>query len=837
MALRHPRGETDLNEEMLQTLVYELADDFGLSRLVLSWTRKRSSGDEDKTGSEAIASWRGRDRPAHVLEQFNWDMSQLGLLPEDEVLYRLTVYDNDAVSGPKAASTAEYKIRFPSLEEIFDREQQRQEQISTDLQDLERRGEQLHEQVKKLNETIERGQQLQWEDNQQINQAVQEQQKMLEEVRKLAQSLEESIEQMQRGEMMSNELLDKMSKVQELMDQVATERLRQLMEKIQQSIEKMDRAALEEAMEQLQVSQEEILQKLDKTLALLERIKLEQQLDDLVQMTEELAETASMLADSTGTMLSPRQRADADSIARSMAGLTADADSVSSAAASADSSSGGGDNPMQQQSAADESGNMPSAQETPDTESPGMQEQASQAQEQQQATDSAPTPENGEKMRQLEEETSEMGEQTNELFEMIAEAAIELARANEQETAANMMSESTSGRRTPVRQFLEQATQGYQQGKPQQSFQAQRGMENEMREMNQRMQQYRQDIQQQWRQQVAEAMKRAFDQLNFLSENQEALIAEVDREPDFNHPDILGYAAREQEIVQGIESVRKEIVEAAKDNFFISGQLLEILYLATSQAEHSTGQLEAENRRKQSAMSSLERSMTVINAGMLTLLRDSQNMQQSTSGTGMDQMLMQMEEMAQRQQRLNQMSQDALNQQQGEGQNSMPGPGTTPRGQGQSSEGLMEMLRRMAAEQEAIRRQLQDMAQQARGRSDMMGNALEGAAREAEEVVKELQERGISQETLERQNRIFNRLMDAQKSVQERESGRRRQAERPEDFTITRPDDLPEGVLDPGDGAGRLDRQLERWQGSYPESYRALIRRYYELLRTRELEQ
>ena len=149
----------------------------------------------------------------------------------------------------------------------------------------------------------------------------------------------------------------------------------------------------------------------------------------------------------------------------------------------------------------------------------------------------------------------------------------------------------------------------------------------------------------------------------------------------------------------------------------------------------------------------------------------------------------------------------------------------------------MEMLRRMAAEQEAIRRQLQEMAERMRGRQDLMGNALEGAAQEAEEVVKQLLEQGISQETLERQNRIFNRLLDAQKSVQERESGRRRKAERPEDFMLVPPDGLPDGLLDSGNGDKRLRRQLERWQGSYPESYRNLIRQYYELLRARELEQ
>ena len=149
----------------------------------------------------------------------------------------------------------------------------------------------------------------------------------------------------------------------------------------------------------------------------------------------------------------------------------------------------------------------------------------------------------------------------------------------------------------------------------------------------------------------------------------------------------------------------------------------------------------------------------------------------------------------------------------------------------------MEMLGRMAAEQEAIRRQLEQMASQAAGRSDMMGNMLEGAAKEAEEVVKELRERGLSREVLERQNRIFNRLLDAQRAIQERESGRRRKSERPEGFTISRPDGLPEGLLESESDQELLRQQMERWKGGYPDSYRNLIRRYYELLKTKGLEQ
>ncbi len=822
VALRHPRGQSDLNEEMVQPLVYELADDFGLSRLRLNYRRIRPSGDEGEPRSLTVASWPGPHRPAHVLEQYNWNLNSLGLLPEDEVAYSLTVFDNDRVSGPKSASTAEYRIRFPSLEEIFEREQDRQQQIVTELSELEEQGEQLQEQVKKLNETIERGEQLQWEDNQQLSQALQQQRKMLEEVKQLSEDLQQSLDQLQRGDMMSSELIEKMRKVQQLMAEVSTEELTGLMSQIQQSIDRMDPRALEEEMAKLQVSQEGILQKLDKTLALLERLKLEQKLDDLVRQTEEIARAAAALADSTGSLLDSSALAAADSAAArfdppsAAAGDTPGAPGSAQAEKSPEPDSTTSAGARREEGAASEtSASVPESRgANPDTAV---------------VNDGSTDPE---LMSRMVQNTSAVGERTAGLFEQIEQAVQPFGEAGELETAAALLGERVN-QQGPAERNIEQALAGYRQGQPEQSYLAQRSLKHTMQQMSGRMRKYREELRSKWQGEVAEAFKRAFDQLSYLSENQEAVLIEARAEPDFSHPDILSYAAREQEIVQGLDAVRREMVEAAKNNFFVSNQLLSILYMATSQGEHSMRQLGSETRLKAPALSSLERSLTVINAGMLTLLQDSDNMQQSSSATGMDQMLKKMKEMAQRQQQLNQAGKDALGQQQ-QGQGGAPGLG---QGQGQQSGELMEMLRQMAAEQEAIRRQLEQMASRAGGRSEKMGNVLEGAAREAAEVVKELRERGLSREVLERQNRIFNRLLDAQRAIQERESGRRRKSERPEDFTISRPEGLPQGLLESEDGQELLRQQMKRWKGGYPDSYRNLIRRYYELLKIKGLEQ
>ncbi|MFH1069640.1 MAG: DUF4175 family protein, partial [Candidatus Glassbacteria bacterium] len=165
VALRFPGPEAQVDETMKQPLVFELADDFGVERVELEYARVSSDGRRGDSARKRIAGWSGQLR-THLVEQYLWDLAELKLLPQDEVAYRLIAFDNDRVSGPKATASDEYRIRFPSLEEIFSREQQRQEDVASGLEELEQRGEKFRQQVKELDEAIERGKQIEWEDNQ-----------------------------------------------------------------------------------------------------------------------------------------------------------------------------------------------------------------------------------------------------------------------------------------------------------------------------------------------------------------------------------------------------------------------------------------------------------------------------------------------------------------------------------------------------------------------------------------------------------------------------------------------------------------------------------------------
>ncbi len=789
--LIYPESDYTLGEEMIQPLMYEAADDFGVSRVILSFRKEKAGGRLESEQSLLLPS--GSLGDDHILEQYNWDLSALRLLPGESIIYRLTVLDNDRVSGPKAASTAENRLRFPSMQEIFKQSEKQQEQIASRLQNLGQEGQKTLEQVKKMQEALERGKEMDWQEKQRLGQALERQKQITEQVGKLAGQMKESIERLQRAESSSPELLEKLSRVQKLMEEISTDEIKELLSKINSSLEQIDRKSLNEQMNKLEYSQEKLLDKLDKTISVLEKVKLEQQMDFLVNRTRELAEAARMLADS----------ADENSSAKQAQIEQADS-------AKADSRPGD------------------SRQESPvDSISPSGEGESMTGERQ-----PSENGERGESLLEMElagkepgEANEQMREMTAEVFERMESAANNLDKAGEKELADSLKKESNSPDRDFFKNAFSEIGRDMSGSRPDKAVGRQREVGDRMENVHRKMKSYSLELKKKWREQVSEAMLRAFDNLDFLSRRQEELSEAVRVETDINHPDVLKLAALQQEISEGLNKVMSGIVAAARDNFFISIRLLDILDAAVARSEGTVDKLSADQRNQEEVFLSSSGALAAINAGMLSLIEDRDNMMQSGSGVGMDQMLKKLEQLSRHQEDLNRKARQQSSNGQGEG------PGLpSPRA---AAGGIQEMLRQMAAEQKAIQEQLARMAEQA-GQSSETGrlkDALEGMNKEAHDLVQEMLQKGVRPETLERQQRLLDRMLSAQRAMKKNESGdNERKSETARSYNAVTPAALPKDILDPALKKGEIESLFEKWSGTYPESYNILIRKYFERL-------
>ena len=167
-----------------------------------------------------------------------------------------------------------------------------------------------------------------------------------------------------------------------------------------------------------------------------------------------------------------------------------------------------------------------------------------------------------------------------------------------------------------------------------------------------------------------------------------------------------------------------------------------------------------EDRQPNLAIPIQKGALADLNQAVFKLLEAMGQMNQQMGASGFENMMEQLQQLAESQEQLNEMAQN-LNQQ-------MREQGRTP--------GVEQMMRQLAAQQQLIREATERIAERAEQMAQMLGS-LEDVAGEMTEVEKSLRQGELNEDVLDRQAQILTRMLDSLKSLQKRDVGKQRKAE------------------------------------------------------------
>ncbi len=409
-----------------------------------------------------------------------------------------------------------------------------------------------------------------------------------------------------------------------------------------------------------------------------------------------------------------------------------------------------------------------------------------------------------EKMKQPQEKQKQGLESMKEQFEQAKKLNEELSMVpKDQMQQANQKLNSEQ-----MQKSMNQMAQSMGMCNKQQCQKSGQEMEQEFQEMSQMFQNMLQQMQQQQLEMVTGMIKRAINDLIYLSREQEGLIDSTEqmRNKRSNSREI----AREQnDLKSACNRAAENIAEVTKETLFINASIMQQMGKALAEMQNAIEQLNGRSPSRSSgnqgeAMSSLNHAAAILMSAL------SQCSQCKNSGSGMQSMMQKLSQMAQQQQQLNQNSQNMM---------PMPMPGMMSMAQ-------MQAMQRLAQQQEAIRKELSELMKEA-GNADNVLGRLDNIEGEMKKIVEDMQNRNMTQETINRQNRILSRLLDAQRSVHRRDYSRRRQARTGEDVTRRGP-----GVLNFDDNfSEKMAEDIKKaLSEKYPRRYEHEIREYFRAL-------
>ena len=667
-------------------------------------------------------------------------MEPFDLYPGDEVIYWLEATDTDGVNGPKTGQSDTQVIRFPSLAEVYDELFAEEEGKVLGFQEL------LEEQRGLSDRARETAQDIR--DRLEKGEEPPTPEDVWEERREIQQMKERQ-----------EELLDEYETIQQALEEMVAEPPSTVERETgltPEVFEKLER--IQELMSDL--VDEEGKQLLDKIGEVVDQMATEISPDDLDDMAYSFEEYEQDLDRTLEQLERTFQE-------RELKGLSQVANDLQ----------------RRQEALQSETQRLSESLDQPQGQESGQEAGAS---EQQQKT-AQRLAERQEQLRQDAEALLEAMEKTAQRMEETNPTGAEKLRDAREEALREQMEQS-----------MQQASQSLSEMQPEKAGEKQEAAQQSLQQLAMQLSESQKQPSGGMSMEIDfTAMEEFFQRALFLSEWQESLItSKFAGRRSLRSLEEEGYCRLEA------RRLASQWDEWSRSNPFLEATVSKEFDAA---ARAMTDAMRQGEGRAWIGYGHPERALTHLNRSLWVLHQNLRNLAMQASGGGSSEQLMnQLQQLAQRQRQLNEQSEQ------------MDG------NRMQHEEGLRQALRRMAQQQAQIRREIQRMMRQFQHLEEMQGR-LEHLAAEMREIEEELQGGTLDSETRDRQNKLLMRMLDAQVSQEQDLIGRRRRAESSEEVKSQPAGDEIRLLGDPDRSVQVDDTSSE---SGIPPAYRGWVRTY-----------
>ena len=717
ITLLSPTEDIDLNESMEISLGIRVRDDYGFSKAVIKYELIKKYGEEEQAENEITFPLYDNKLTLQEL-YYIWDVSELGLSPEDAVEFKVEIYDNDIVNGPKKTSSKKLRARFPSLNDLFAGINEQQDEISETGDEILEQLEATKEVLEQVSLELLKDPSIKWEQKAQLEQEIKKTREAGEKLSEIGDHLEDLIQRAKENQLFNKETFEKYMQLQEAFQDIMTPELREAMERLQKAIENMDPKEIQAALKKFRSSQEEFSKELDRMLKLFQRIKIEQSIDELVKRFDDLAKRQEHLNNEL-------DKTSSDDYGK-MSELSKEEESIHR-----------------------------------DTE--------------------------------IAQDLMERTE--NEMTEFPLMPNAELIKIIEEMKDMGLLKDLKQSQRS-----LKKGNKSKAQKPSQQS-------QENLSELFDMMKNFRDEFNKRNMDEVMADFQRIIKKTLQLSQSQEVMskvVKDVPRQSEH----LMDIAVDQQRIYQNLGHIVKDVIALSNKTFGVTPRIGKGFGKASSKMKNAIGQME--NRNPHKASQEGEKAMEALNSTAIALMSEMQNLQKSGSSSGFENYLKQLQKMAGQQEGINDDTQML----------------------GMGSPGQQMALQRIAARQQQVRKSLEQLQEEIRESTNQTGD-LGGIAKDMDEVIKDLRNNKILRRTIERQQRILTRLLDAQKSLRTQSFKKERKSKTGEDIVRTSPGELPKDL---GERRSLLQENLEKaMRDGYSREYEEIIRHYFEALSKEEV--
>ena len=737
-----------------------IKDDYGFTRLTFKYTQYT----QDSTGKAIVKNGEqimGVNKQQITQPYYYFlDASRFELLPGDKIEYYFEVWDNDGVTGSKSAKTQTMLFKAPTIDEMNAATDKNNSEIKKDLEDGAKKAKDLQKEINDLSKKLTEKKQMGYEEKKKLEDILKKQIELKNKIEESKQENQLNNQQQQENQQMDESLLEKQKQLEQLFENIMTPEMKKLFDELNKLLDKLDKNQVQEKLEQLKLSNKDMEKELDRTLEAFKQMEVEQKLQQAIDKLDDLKNKEDALKKETDEKSDVRNEKS-------------------------------------------EKGN-----EKPETSN------------KEQKTDN----------KKPETSSKELEKKQDELNKQFEDLKKDLKEMQEKNAALESPNEipKTEEKQNEISKEMEKSSEQLNQNNKKKASQSQKEASDKMEEMKQQMQQAMEKMQKEEEEEDMQAVRQILENLLNLSFAQEDLMGQLSKLRSDN-PQYLKITQTQKKLQDDSKIIEDSLLAISKRQPKISATVNREISAINMNMGKAVSELA--ERQQSNAQMRMQYSMTSINNLALLLNESLEDMQKQakeskeskpgngsckkpgkgkkpSSSTKPGDGKPSMQSMKQMQQKLNEQLAELKKQlEQGQkpgGQKPGDKPGQKPGGQkpggqggmgqqggqkgmmpGQQGQGMSEQLAKMAAQQEALRRQMQQMMDKIKkdGGSNPGGNIADMMEQTEIDIVN----RQITQETMKRQQDIITKLLESEKAEREREQDEQRKSNEAKNQVLSNP--------------------------------------------------
>jgi hypothetical protein len=273
----------------------DVKDDYGFRRLTFNYQFTFSEENPDRE-LHTIEIPVTRDLTSDVFF-YNWNLSQIDLLPGDKMNYYFEVWDNDGVNGSKSTRSVIREYAAPSQEDLNEIAEKQNEDIKEKLEDSIKDAQKLEKELEELQRQLLEKNELSWQDKKKLEDLLKKQNELKNQVEQVKKQNQDKNQKQSEFQQQNEKIQEKQKQLEDLMEQVMTPELQKMMEELQKMMDELNKEDIEEQLEKMDLSNEDMEKELDRALEQFKQLEWEQKMEEAMDQLEKMAEQEEKLSE------------------------------------------------------------------------------------------------------------------------------------------------------------------------------------------------------------------------------------------------------------------------------------------------------------------------------------------------------------------------------------------------------------------------------------------------------------------------------------------------------------------------------------------------------------